>query len=1000
MAENWSDLGAEEDWSDLATEEARPSYLTQAIQSFPYAGKKLWRGALTGNAHIYNTAANATDLLNNSAVWLAQHTGNPDAELTEDNYGVMLEKWLRKAGQQTMPAPDGDTSLPGQIYEGLGSAPSAIAQYMVGTKALGMVPGMAAVDAVSEADKGLTAAGVGAIKGALFGGALKGTEPLSRPLRTAAMAGLGGAQGATEGDVKDAVSNAVVMGTLGAVSPSGPVRFKDLAPKPTLERANTERVLAESKQEPSFIKMERPKSDEGMAGSINLNNIGSTAEIKDIIRKTADANKDFTEARRGNITLEETQAMADRLGMTADDLMKRKVGDTFNAEEITAARNILDQSAEQLFELGRKAKNGSDADVAAFDEAYIRHRAIQEQVSGLATEAGRTLSALRILAAGNNREKAIKDLFERSGGRENIQEIAGKIATFNSPEQVGKYVADSYKPTFGDKAFEFWINGLLSGPQTHATNVLSNSLVSMWTIPETAIAGGVARLRGSQNESVRFGEAEQRAYGMVNGFMDGSRAFMETMRSGEASDPNSKIEADRHRAIEGTKGEIVRLPGRFLMAEDELFKAIAYRQELSALAYRQATKEGLRGKDRSSRTNELLNNPTEDMMASAKEAARYQTFTKDLGPTGKDLQKFASNHKALRVIMPFIRTPVNIAKFAGERTPFALFSPEVRKTLKGERGEAAKDTQIARIVMGSTVGAVTATMASNGLVTGAGPTDPGERAALFATGWQPYSLKIGDTYYAYGRLEPLGMLLGISADLNDIAEYASDAEIEKVASLIMESTSKNLISKTWLSGPASLAQAINDPERYGEVWIQRLAGSTIPTGVAHMARIEDPYLREANSIIESIMARTPGMSERLEYRRNYWGEPIKLNGSLGPDLLSPIYASQINEEKINNEIVRLDIQPTKPRKEIRGVELNKDEWRFYQVKAGSLAKDALSKIVDTPQWDSIPDFEKEKIIRDIFRETRDVAREQTIMMYPGIIDRQAQQMKEIYSNAN
>ena len=41
-------------------------------------------------------------------------------------------------------------------------------------------------------------------------------------------------------------------------------------------------------------------------------------------------------------------------------------------------------------------------------------------------------------------------------------------------------------------------------------------------------------------------------------------------------------------------GEMVRLPGRFLTAEDEFFKAVGYRMELHARAFRKASDEGLR----------------------------------------------------------------------------------------------------------------------------------------------------------------------------------------------------------------------------------------------------------------------------------------------------------------------------------------------------------------------------------------------------------------------
>ena len=61
-----------------------------------------------------------------------------------------------------------------------------------------------------------------------------------------------------------------------------------------------------------------------------------------------------------------------------------------------------------------------------------------------------------------------------------------------------------------------------------------------------------------------------------------------------------------------------------------------------------------------------------------------------------------------------------------------------------------------------------------GEISGAGPTDPQQRAAMLANGWQPYSVKIGDTWYSYRRLDPFASILGPTADL---VELASDGRI-------------------------------------------------------------------------------------------------------------------------------------------------------------------------------------------------------------------------------
>ena len=107
--------------------------------------------------------------------------------------------------------------------------------------------------------------------------------------------------------------------------------------------------------------------------------------------------------------------------------------------------------------------------------------------------------------------------------------------------------------------------------------------------------------------------------------------FATALRTGEPSDFVTKVENQGQKAISGLKGEVLRLPSRFLTAEDELFKGIARRMELNGLAVRKAAQEGLKGQEARDRAAELLVNPTDDMMLSALEYGRYATFQAPLG---------------------------------------------------------------------------------------------------------------------------------------------------------------------------------------------------------------------------------------------------------------------------------------------------------------------------------------------------------------------------------
>lgn len=722
----------------------------------------------------------------------------------------------------------------------------------------------------------------------------------------------------------------------------------------------------------------------GMAGNVNLAKVSGPDDIRNAIASTARLfSERLDDARRGRVSQAETARLARSLGMTPERLLKRRKGQAFNAEEALAARNILARSAEDLAALSRKAVGGSDADVAAFQEALTRHVAIQEQVAGMTAEAGRALAQFRQMAKASEaqRARAIKQMIERHGGRDRVEDLARMVSTLDDPAQVAKFTREAHKATAWDMIAEAWINALLSGPQTHATNILSNVLTALWTLPENALAATLGTLR--KTDKVRYREIGRRLFGMVQGAREGLYLGGKAFWTEEASDLAGKIEARRYQAIPGKLGKLVRIPGRMLLGEDEFFKAVGRRMELGSLAVRKAADEGLTGAAYKRRVADLLANPTDDMMDAAVQASEYLTFTKDLGEHGKALQRLA-RHPAARFVVPFVRTPINIVKFAAERSPFGLLMKDVRADLLGKNGKVARDLAAARMMMGTGLGAYVASLASEGHITGGGPSDPRERAALYQTGWQPYSVKVGDQWVSYGRLEPLGMLVGVAADYAEIRAAMSDEEADKVAAMITGAISKNLVSKTWLSGLSDLLQAIEDPDRYGERYVQRQVGTVIPTGVAQVARTADPVLRDVRTMLDAIKARVPGQRETLFPRRDLWGEPIRYGGSVGPDLLSPVYVSKDAKDPAAKEIVRLDIRPSRLARRINGVELTPEQYDRYQVLAGQASKTILHRLVRSPKYARLPDFMKANLIGNLLNRTRAMARQRMLTEYPEI----------------
>jgi hypothetical protein len=685
------------------------------------------------------------------------------------------------------------------------------------------------------------------------------------------------------------------------------------------------------------------KAEPERAQNINLARLNTTEDVQNLLDRVAKADSRAINKARGEvITNEQLGKLADDLGMTVDDLLNRRPRESFNAEQALAARKILVASGENLINLAKKAEDGGDTELALFRRAMSHHRAIQLQVSGMTAEAGRALQSFNIIAESSRaQQRAIKEALDGAGGSEVNQKMAQMFAELDDPAQIGKFVRDANKVTTADMLYEVWINGLLSSPTTHMVNILSNTMVAGLTVGERRLARAVGG-------NIPPGETTAQMKGFVDGARDGLRLAWKALKTGEPIDVMEKVEVEKRRSVSGEAlniagpagrfadylGEFVRIPGRLLTAEDAFFKSIGYRMELSAQAYRQAFNEGLKDEAAAIRVLEIIDNPPENIKLSAIDASRYQTFTNKLGKAGKSIENVRNNIPGARVIMPFVRTPINIMSFTFERTPLAPLMQSVRDEIAA--GGARRDLALAKITMGSMVMAVSADLTLSGSITGAGPVDRDQKNILRATGWQPYSIKVGDTYYAYNRLDPTGALLGLAADMAEIMGQTTEADAQQLAVAAGLSVGQNMASKTYMSGLVDFFDAFfsssTDPEANNyklNSWLTRTAASVVPAGVAALERSISPELTATYGILDRIKSRIPGYSEGLPPRRNIFGEPVVLEGGIGPDIMSPIYISTAKEDPIADELVAQQVSISMPRRVINGVELDAEQYDKY-----------------------------------------------------------------------
>lgn len=727
-------------------------------------------------------------------------------------------------------------------------------------------------------------------------------------------------------------------------------------------------------------------------GNIRVDKLDTPQDIGQALKIADNIAGGFDAGRRGKISHAETQALAQDLGMTADDLLARRKGQAFSAEEAYAARVILGKSTNELVNMAKRLRSlgddpGSEA-LAQFRKALVRHTAIQESVSGMTAEAGRALQQFRMTA--NSRDlpgKVLEGLVSAGGGPERIKDAAEAIIDLSrDPSALNSFVQKAEKPKFKDKIVELWYNYLLSGPQTHAVNILSNTLTSLGQLPEHAVAAGVGAIRRAARreevDRVLFGEVGARTAGLLQGAKEGMREAATAFRTGEPSDFVSKVENQSQKAISGRKGELLRVPTRLLTAEDELFKAMARRMELSGLAVRQAGQEGLKGQAAKERAAELLANPTDEMMAKAMDYGRYVTFQRPLGPVASKLSAMTNAAPWMKAFLPFVRTPTNLIKFAAERSPFAPVMKEWRKEFAA--GGAQRDLAVARMMVGTGIGMSIAELAAQGIITGSEPSDRNRKGLQYGGGWQPYSIKIGDTYYSYKRLDPFAMTFGTAADIATLSNGMSESQREKGAGLLVASIMSNLASKTWLTGISDAVSSLQDPERSAGRFVNRLIGSAlVPTGVAQLTRTIDPVARETDGAMDYVQSRIPGLSDNLLPKRDVWGRPIVNEGGVGPDIVSPMWTSTDRNDPITEEALRVDATVSKPQKR----DMTAEQYDKMQQVTGSTARRWIGQLIASPEYQALDRDAQADAIGDLMTKARKAAKANVLSGEPILDDR-------------
>jgi hypothetical protein len=390
--------------------------------------------------------------------------------------------------------------------------------------------------------------------------------------------------------------------------------------------------------------------------------------------------------------------------------------------------------------------------------------------------------------------------------------------------------------------------------------------------------------------------------------------------------------------------------------------------------------------------------------------------------------------KAASVVMPFVKTPINIAKESFDYSPLGMGKSLLVDTIRVKKGDMSATQYIHNLAKGLTGTAVSTLgflLAMGALIpgvelTGAPPEDKKEREFLYAQGWKPYSLKIGDAYFPVSWAQPVATTMLMGVTVADTIGRDEDFQLVDATGLI--GTFFDSIAE--ISPLAGLKDLFMFNDTIGDAVVhlgQDLTSQFIPAIGRQISRVADPneydiYTGDPANQLKNQAATTFGFANEADVAQkvDVWGQPQTQEGGwlerLLQNMVSPTNISVASEDAINNELMRLykatgdaDALPivfnerelaTNDVKEIFGDSINLSAKELQELKEGigQSSRIAVEDYINSEQYKADDDTTRVKKINTMYDDVRELYRQAKArgLDLPSITDQVDVQSQEYF----
>lgn len=555
---------------------------------------------------------------------------------------------------------------------------------------------------------------------------------------------------------------------------------------------------------------------------------------------------------------------------------------------------------------------------------------------------------------------------------------------------------------------------MLANPRTHIRNMVGNFAMGKMQRVKDKLAGGIEDVVGTFNKDIERTKTLRLADDKTKNFAKNDVLNTDVQSMMELNEnkynPQSRLQNARktfkNDVLENTLGKLFDWNDKALESEDALGLKSAYKKALTD--YLTANKI-----DTDKITDAQLSKARTYAVQQAKEATFHQANS-----IATAINQFSRKNKLTKggtdAVLPFVKTPLNVAKSGLEYNPTGLLKTITVDTVKLRKGDITVNKYIDNLSKGLTgtgIAVLGYALADAGILKASGGDDEKKESYDEALGKQSYSIQINGKTYSLDWLAPAGIPLFTGAEAysikntnknekNSISSDDNKKENQLLESLEnwangMAKSISPMSEMSMISGLTSALSSYSDDKlsAIGTNAVKSYVNQFVPTLLGQVAKTTDDYERSTTSTKTGLlkksvdqtklqmMSKIPGLRQKLPTKADIWGneqksEPIiplrVVNNFINPATVKNINTSKVDEELNNlySKIGEATILPSTIDKKYtingQNYRMTDDEYAKYKKDYGQTSYKLLDGLINSKDYNNLDDEQKQKAIETVY----------------------------------